>query len=129
MLCESVYSSRAVAFCSEPKSQHTGRALFTSSLMLAERTPLIQRLFEVLYVDNMHRCRAFDQCAPGDAGPLKSEHDSHLKKLESYDVILLLFSTEKKTHFLWSSYSEMIITVHRILSKLEINALKILVSY
>lgn len=46
---------------------------------VADRTPLIWRLCEVLDVDNMHRCRAFDQRAPGDAGPLKSEHDSHLK--------------------------------------------------
>lgn len=47
----------------------------------------------MLYVDNMHRCRAFDQCVPGDSGPLKSEHDSYFNGSCRSD---LLFSTESK---------------------------------
>lgn len=54
----------------------------------AECTAFDLRLCEAQYVHNVHRCTAFDQCAPdGDVGALKSEHDSHLKGSCRSDVM------------------------------------------
>lgn len=94
---------------------------------VAECTAFDLSLCEAQCVDNVHRCTAFDQCAPGDTGPLKSEHDSHLKESCRADVMYLLFCTESKGTF--SMKPLIIIILHIILCKLVMPHKAIIMCY